>query len=280
VATYLLTWNPDRWHWTEEEILEDIAQIDDLGPEEFNRVNDNSRWSIGTNYKRIEPGDRLFLTRVGREPRGMFASGYVASYPFEDPHWDGEEGHIAWYVDVYWDTLLNPYDPRSMLLREELTFISTVQRWSPLSSGEEIKEEAAAKLEAEWQHLTGTNSLGEDVDGDVTLPEGAVRQTSVTRYERNSAARTLCIEHHGVSCTVCDFNFEKVYGEVGQGFIEVHHLTPISQTRAAHNINPIKDMYPICPNCHAMVHQKNPPFAIEEIKEMIIRGRLQESSGF
>jgi len=42
VATYLLTWNPDRWHWTEEEILEDIAQIDNLGLEVFNRVNDNS----------------------------------------------------------------------------------------------------------------------------------------------------------------------------------------------------------------------------------------------
>ena len=268
-----MTWNPDRWHWTEEEIREDIAQLRELGPEEFDRVNDNSRWSIGTNYRRIQPGDRLFLIRLGSEPRGIFSSGYAASCPYRCDHWDGVEGHKAWYVNVFWDTLLNPYDPRLMLLREELKFISTDQRWSPLSSGEEIKEDAAAKLEVEWQRFTGSDHLWEDADDDMTLPEGTVRQTSVTRYERNRAARSLCIEHHGVSCTVCDFNFERVYGEVGQGFIEVHHLTPISQTKAAHYINLIRNMRPICPNCHAMIHRKNPPYAMREIKEMITRGR-------
>ena len=60
--------------------------------------------------------------------------------------------------------------------------------------GEEIKEEAAANLEVEWQRLTGTDPLWEDADDDVTLPEGTVRQTSVTRYERNRAARSLSIE--------------------------------------------------------------------------------------
>jgi 5-methylcytosine-specific restriction protein A len=274
VATYLLTWNPNRWQWTEEEIQEDIAQLRKLGPEEFYRVNDYARWSIGTNYRRVQPGDRLFLIRLGSEPRGIFSSGYAASYPYPDDHWDNVEGHVAWYVDVYWDTLLNPYDPRFMLLREELTFISTDQRWSPPASGEEIKEEAAAKLEVEWQRLTGTDPLWEDAVDDITLPEGTVTQTSVIRHERNKAARSLCIKHYGTSCTVCDFNFEKAYGEVGQGYIEVHHLTPISQTKAAYDINPIKDMRPICANCHAMIHQKNPPYAIGEIKEMINnRGR-------
>jgi 5-methylcytosine-specific restriction enzyme A len=274
VATYLLTWNPDRWRWTEEEVQEDIANLEVLGPEEFQRVWD-SRWSIGTNYRRIQPGDRLFLTRLGQEPRGIFASGYAASYPYQDDHWDEEEGHIAWYVDVYWDTLLSPYDPRLMILRDDLEFISAEQRWSPIASGEEINDDVAANLEAEWQRLTGASSLldtpSADADDAVTLPEGAVRQTSVTRYERNRAARRLCIKHHGVSCTVCDFNFEKKYGEVGQGYIEVHHLTPISQTRAAYDINPIEDMRPICPNCHAMVHQNSPPYTIEEIREMIIK---------
>jgi 5-methylcytosine-specific restriction protein A len=227
VATYLLTWNPDRWRWTEEEVQEDIANLEELGPEEYQRVQ-GSNWSIGTNYRRIRPGDRLFLTRLGREPRGIFAFGYAVSYPYQYPHWDQEEGHRAWYVDVYWDTLLNPYDPRSMLLRDELEFISAEQRWSPIASGEEINDEVAAKLEAEWQRLTGASSpldtSSADADDAMTLPEGAVRQTSVTRYERNQAARRLCIKHHGVSCTVCGFNFEKVYGEVGQGYIEVHHL--------------------------------------------------------
>jgi 5-methylcytosine-specific restriction protein A len=118
------------------------------------------------------------------------------------------------------------------------------------------------------------NPPWEDPD-DVTFPEGAVRQTSITKYERSKAARHLCIEHYGVSCAVCDFNFANVYGAVGKGYIEVHHLTPLSQTKSAYDINPINDMRPLCPNCHAMVHQRNPPYALEDIKEMIARGRPQ-----
>jgi 5-methylcytosine-specific restriction protein A len=155
-----------------------------------------------------------------------------------------------------------------MLLREELDFITTDQRWSPLSSGEEVQQEAAGKLEAAWLDLTGADPPWGDPD-DVTLAEGTVRQTSVTKYERSRVARSLCIEHYGVSCTVCGFNFEEVYGAVGKGYIEVHHLTAISQTKAAHDINPIRDMRPVCPNCHAMIHQRKPPYALEEIEELI-----------
>ena len=252
---------------------EDIARLEEVGPVEYLRVW-GSGWSIGTNFRRIKPGDRLFLIRLGKEPRGIFASGYAAEYPFVHDHWDEQEGHKAWYVDVYWDTLLNPYDGRSMLLRDELEFHSPEQRWSPPASGEQIKEEVTARVESAWQNLTTGASLvpdasPEDADEAVTFREGTVRQTSVTRYERNPAARSLCIRHHGVSCTVCDFNFEYVYGEVGEGFIEVHHLTPMSETRGQYEVNPIEDMRPICPNCHAMIHQKRPPYTIEQLRTMM-----------
>ncbi len=273
MGTYLLTWNPARWHRTEAEWQEDIAQLAKLGPEEFGRVEENASWSLGTNYKKIQRGDRLFLTRVGSEPRGIFASGHAASEPYEAPHWDEEEGHYSWYVILHWDTLLNPCHAASILSYDELKLISAKQRWSPLSSGEKIKEEAAAKLEAEWQHFGGASGVEKisagKTEGAGTFHEGAVRQILWSKYERNPKARKLCIESHGVSCAVCGFNFGDVYGEVGANYIEVHHLTPLSQIGGEHEVDPVEDMVPICPNCHAMVHRKNPPYTVEELKKAI-----------
>lgn len=145
LATYLLIWNPDRWSWEEAEILDDIARFEAIGSlEDFS-------WSLGTNYRKIEQGDRVFLMRLGSEPRGIFASGGVASQPYRNKSWDDDKAGQAWYVDVNLDTLLNPYDTGAILPRDELETISTEQRWSPPASGEKIGAKAAAGLEAVWR---------------------------------------------------------------------------------------------------------------------------------
>ena len=100
-------------------------------------------------------------------------------------------------------------------------------------------------------------------------PEGGASQVTVNRYERSSAARQACIAHYGVTCSVCDFSFEERYGELGAGFIHVHHLVPISEIGANYTVDPIQDLRPICPNCHAMIHKQRPPFSIEDMREMI-----------
>ncbi len=146
MGTYLLAWNPARWHRTEAEWQEDIAQLARLGPEDYS-------WSLGTNFRRIRRGDRLFLMKVGRKSPGIFASGRAVKDPYPASHWDGEEGHYSWYVDVHWDPFRNPYHAPSILSRDELFLISAKQRWSPLRSGEEIKGETAAKLEDRWKEF-------------------------------------------------------------------------------------------------------------------------------
>jgi len=55
---------------------------------------------------------------------------------------------------------------------------------------------------------------------------------------------------------------------VGRGFIHVHHINPIAEIGHEYNINSIKDLIPVCPNCHAMIHSKRPAFTIEEITEL------------
>jgi len=109
--------------------------------------------------------------------------------------------------------------------------------------------------------------LPEEVhDNGVTLHEGAKRQIVVNTYERDPEARRRCIAHYGTSCSVCGLNFADVYGEVGEGFIHVHHLTPLSQLGQEYEIDPIRDLRPVCPNCHAVIHRRSPAYSIKEVK--------------
>lgn len=101
------------------------------------------------------------------------------------------------------------------------------------------------------------------------LPEGAKTLVEVNRYERSRFNRATCIEIHGDSCIACGFNFGNIYGDLGKGFIHVHHVTPISTTGENYQINPVTDLTPLCPNCHAMVHRRNPPLEIQELVEII-----------
>lgn len=101
------------------------------------------------------------------------------------------------------------------------------------------------------------------------LPEGAVVRVEVNRYERSSTNRAACILIHGCSCQVCGFAFETTYGSIGKDFIHVHHVIPVSQLGPDYVIDPQKDLVPVCPNCHAMLHRKEPPYTVDELRELI-----------
>lgn len=101
--------------------------------------------------------------------------------------------------------------------------------------------------------------------------EGIKKQILVNRYERDSMARKKCIEFHGLSCTVCGLKFSEKYGDIGNEFIHVHHLIPIHKIGKEYKVDYKKDLIPVCPNCHSMLHRKingNEP-TIDELKKMI-----------
>jgi predicted HNH restriction endonuclease len=91
----------------------------------------------------------------------------------------------------------------------------------------------------------------------------------VNSYERNPAARRACIAHYGTGCSVCGFNFGQVYGDLGEGYIHVHHLRDLATIGTEYEVDPIADLRPVCPNCHAMLHRETPAMSIEELKEII-----------
>ena len=109
----------------------------------------------------------------------------------------------------------------------------------------------------------------DEISDEVPYYEGSFKTVKVNRYERNPEARKKCIEKHGCQCKICGFDFEKTYGEAGKGLIHVHHVVPISSIKEQYQIDYEKDLIPVCPNCHAMIHRKATPYTIKEIKNML-----------
>ncbi|MCL4795636.1 MAG: HNH endonuclease [Bryobacteraceae bacterium] len=111
----------------------------------------------------------------------------------------------------------------------------------------------------------------DEVENGVGYQEGAVHQVTVNAYERNHEAREACLRHHGRNCVVCGFNFREAYGEEASDYIQVHHIKPIARAGGTYVLNPIKDLRPVCPNCHAVIHRRDPPFEIAKVKQMLSR---------
>ena len=81
--------------------------------------------------------------------------------------------------------------------------------------------------------------------------------------------RTQCLDHFGYDCQICNFSFSECYGELGEEFCHVHHIEPLSQTGGEGNLDPIKDLIPVCPNCHAMLHRKTETITPDELREIL-----------
>jgi 5-methylcytosine-specific restriction protein A len=113
--------------------------------------------------------------------------------------------------------------------------------------------------------------LPEELDSSAVYIEGAVLQTLVNRYERDKDARAKCIEHYGCVCLVCGFDFLVKYGLIGNGFIHVHHIVPLSDVRKSYEVDPVADLRPVCANCHAMLHRGEQTLSIDELKRQLMR---------
>ena len=103
------------------------------------------------------------------------------------------------------------------------------------------------------------------------LPEGACMKVILNRYERSPVNRAACIAAHGSICNVCGFDFGKVYGPLGHGYIEVHHRIPVSRMVTGYIVDPIRDLVPLCSNCHSAIHYTDPPLEIEALSVIIAK---------
>jgi 5-methylcytosine-specific restriction protein A len=91
------------------------------------------------------------------------------------------------------------------------------------------------------------------------------------RIERNPRAAKEAKKHHGVRCQACKVRFDERYGELGRGFIEDHHLRPISSLEegAAISFDVASDFAVLCSNCHRMIHRTTDPSDLDSFRRLI-----------
>ncbi|MBD9402285.1 HNH endonuclease [Comamonas sp. CMM02] len=129
------------------------------------------------------------------------------------------------------------------------------------------REGASAMIR--WGFATD-ESIPEEIAPGATVSEGAKRQITINAYERDPSARARCLKRWGVCCAVCGFDFERRYGELGRGYIHVHHLLPLASIGQEYQLNPEEDLRPVCPNCHAMLHRSAAqPMTIDALKKVL-----------
>ena len=145
-----------------------------------------------------------------------------------------------------------------------------------VSMFEMTKWVAAAIIYPGMTDETGA-ALPEEIDSTEPIYEGAVKQITVNAYERSTIAREKCLLRHGHKCVCCEANLSEIYGKVAEGFIHVHHLKPMGEIGAKYHIDPFKDMRPVCPNCHAIIHLRKPSLTINEVKTFIAKQRKRRA---
>jgi len=138
-------------------------------------------------------------------------------------------------------------------------------------------ERSEKKIEGCWAYKPAAPStvivFPDDVEEELSeLPEGAAFERLVNGYERNPLARQRCIKKYGSSCFICGFSFGATYGQIVDGFIHVHHLVQLSAIGKKYKVDPIADLRPVCPNCHAVIHhRRDPAYSIEEVQAFLRR---------
>lgn len=117
--------------------------------------------------------------------------------------------------------------------------------------------------------------LPEELDPSEKFYEGVKTSVIINSFERNQKARDACVTHYGPKCFVCGITFGETYGPLAAGYIHVHHLCSLASIGSKYKIDPIADLRPVCPNCHAVIHLRKPPFTIKETREMIKKGKIK-----
>ena len=123
-------------------------------------------------------------------------------------------------------------------------------------------------LEAISIHKVSPTQQPDEEEEEKKRIEGRLTEAKVLRRQRNRQARQQCLEASGYKCYICGFDFEKTYGEIGKGFLEVHHTKPLAAYDDEHAV-PQSELCALCSNCHSMVHRKKEVLDVEELKRII-----------
>lgn len=120
----------------------------------------------------------------------------------------------------------------------------------------------------------------EAFDEEIVIYEGAMTMRETPLYQRSKFLRDRAVEYYRdisegeLICEICNFNYKDRYGEAGNGYIEIHHRRPVYMYKGD-DLNKtvdeaIKNLAPLCANCHRIVHRKRPPYSLDEVRSFLI----------
>lgn len=210
-------------------------------------------------------GVDVWIVLQGGHERGLLGHGTAAS-DVRGPAGQSPDDDGSLPVDL--DLLLprGEHIPELVLLDR----VPGIEWGADPTSGTLLAPEDALLLRAVWAEHAPSSAVDPVTPIPGTLPMSALTRVVVNRYERDPDAVRLCLAHHGTSCAVCGFNFEETFGAAGRGYMQVHHIVPGSRMDADYVLDPLTDLVPLCPNCHAMAHRRSPePYSSAELRRLI-----------
>lgn len=203
MGAYLLTWNPNKYAFNE---LPDL--IDSLVQGKVTK----DRWSCGVT-RRIGPGDRLFLMRLGEAPKGIVGLGIATGKAFTDKDWDGSRA-TANFIPVEWEALIDPSVCLPLPL-ESLEEKYPRFTWTPQASGISIPDDIARDLDDMFQrHLEVLERKaglepGRDLPARVGDPETATARRGGSGQGRGlTPAERTAVERYAEDCAIREFEKE------------------------------------------------------------------------
>ncbi|EGR2895096.1 HNH endonuclease [Vibrio parahaemolyticus] len=258
--SYLFTWNPSRWTWYDQK--EAIVAVN--SGECYQEM-----WSSGRR-KNIDIGEKFYMMRLGVEPKGIIGCGYVITRPELLEHWNPTKAkEKKKTLRALLDFTVISSEPIISLAELEKKYPDL--KWTPESGGIFIPSDYSRAIckTIETRADIKFAEYERKLKDPIKYKEGSTRLVTIKTYDRNPLARQKCIREFGYNCSVCGFKFSDMYGSVGEEYIEVHHLRPISTYKAEYEIDPVVDLRPVCANCHRMLHTQRPPLSIEELIHVV-----------
>lgn len=233
-----------------------------------------SREKYGAQLCNLSPGDIVLLyeNRVGVVAIGAVRERWdgvahlVPRYykPSELPSLDGAEAEYRIAVDWVLDLSDSPIPNDvldSVMGKSRRGTVRPLVKWH---------ESVAAFID----ELRQSASLRDEAASDLGLREGARTTRRSSEIVRNRTAIAHCKASHGTRCAACKIDFGATYGAALAGFIHVHHVRPIASVGEEYEIDPERDLVPICPNCHAVIHFGGGLRSVDAVRAMLESARI------
>lgn len=219
-------------------------------------------WDISAAHGGLAPGSDVWFAVFAERP-GVAGHGVVVSAPYAEAVPEDPEARLR-LVDLDIDILLPPGEP---------VFLSALPPELPDLFPEPggvtvLGHRTEEDLRRAWSRSAAGVRPGSLLPG--SLPQQAVRWSLASRYESDPGAARICHANHGSACSVCGLDPQAVYGEEGSAVLQVHHIVPPALLTADYELDPVTDLVPLCPTCHAMAHTGFPdPYTPAELRRLL-----------